>query len=110
MTGIGGTRFRKLTGRNPELIAERYELGASALDILERSLDAREFLVGDGCSIADVSIFAYTHVAGDAGYELTQFPAVSAWLGRMRSLDGFMDDLQPYPDNARPGRSRSIYD
>lgn len=113
MAGIGGTRFRRLTGRerlDPELVASRFELGEEALRVLEDHLTNREILVGDRLSIADVSTFAYTQVAPDAGYELEAYPAVRAWLERVRSEPGFIDDLVLYGDNARPGAGRSIYD
>jgi glutathione S-transferase len=48
-------------------------------------------------------------VAGDAGVEEARFPAVSAWLDRIRALPGFVDDFVTYPDNARPGAGTSIY-
>jgi len=110
MNGIGGARFRILTGRNPELVPAKLELGESALTMLEAHLRGRLFLVGETCSIADVSNFAYTHVAADTGYELPDYPSVDAWLARVRSQPRFMNDLVPYPDNARPGASRSTYD
>lgn len=110
MGGIGGARFLKLTERHPKLAAVRFAIGQVALDALEAHLGERAFLVGERCSIADVSAFAYTHVAEDAGYELGRYPAVTAWLERVRALPRFMDDLVPYPANARPGLSRSIYD
>jgi len=110
MVGIGGARFRILTGRTPELIPARLELGESALTMLEAHLEGRSYLVGDSCSIADLSNFAYAHVAQDAGFRLTDYPAVSGWLERVRALPRFIDDLAPYPDNARAGASRSIYD
>jgi glutathione S-transferase len=110
MVGIGGARFRILTGRAPELIPARLELGESALTMLEAHLEGRSFLVGDSCSIADLSNFAYAHVAQDAGFLLTDYPSVSGWLERVRALPRFIDDLAPYPDNARAGASRSIYD
>jgi glutathione S-transferase len=110
MVGIGGARFRILTGRAPELIPARLELGESALTMLEAHLEGRSFLVGDSCSIADLSNFAYVHVAQDAGFRLTDYPSVSGWLERVRALPRFIDDLAPYPDNARAGASRSIYD
>jgi glutathione S-transferase len=110
MNGIGGARFRIITGRNPELVQAKLELGESALAMLDAHLSGRSFLVGENCSSADVSNFAYTHVAGDAGYELADYPAVDAWLTRVRSQPRFMNDLVPYPDNARPGASRSVYD
>jgi glutathione S-transferase len=110
MTGIGGARFRIMTGRNPELIPARLALGETALAILETRLEGRDFLVGGSCSIADVASFAYGHVAEEAGYPLADYRAVSAWLDRVRAQPGFVDDLIPYPDNARPGNGRSIYD
>ena len=110
MVGIGGARFRILTGRTPELIPARLELGESALTMLEAHLQGRSYLVGNSCSIADLSNFAYAHVAQDAGFRLTDYPAVSGWLERVRALPRFIDDLAPYPDNARAGASRSIYD
>jgi glutathione S-transferase len=113
MSGIGSTRFRKLTRReqlDPPAVAARYAVGMSALEILDGHLDKRKFLGGDNCSIADIAVFGYTHVAEDAGYELARFPAVVAWLTRVRQQPGFVADLVSYPDNARPGAGRSIYD
>ena len=113
MPGLGGTRFRRLTGRaaaDPARDARRFQTGVETLATLDAHLAARDWLVGDGPTIADVSIFAYTHVAGDAGFELERYPAVVAWLDRVRALPGFVDDLAPYPENARPGKGRSIYD
>ncbi len=110
MSGIGAARFRTLTGRDPALAAARFVVGEGALTVLEEHLVDRSFLVGDRCSIADLSVFAYTHVAPDAGYELGRYPAVGAWLGRVRDQPGFVDDLAPYRENAREGASRSIYD
>ncbi len=110
MSGIGSARFRTLTGRDPALAAARFAVGEGALAVLEEHLAERAFLVGERCSIADVSVFGYTHVAPDAGYELDRYPAVTAWLERVRDQPGFRDDLAPYPENALEGASRSIYD
>jgi len=110
MSGIGSARFRTLTGRDPEAIPARFALGASALAMLEAHLRAHAYLVGDACTIADVACFAYTHVAEDAGYRMHEYPAVTAWLGRISAQPGFLDNLIPYPANAYPGASRSIYD
>lgn len=112
MSGIGGARFRRLTGRaalDPAADAARFETGLAALRVLDAHLANRRFLVGESCSIADLSAFAYTHVADDAGFGLAGFPAVGAWLERERDLPGFMDDQELYPQNARPGEGRSIY-
>jgi glutathione S-transferase len=110
MNGIAAARFRIMTGRSPELVPARRELGRTALTALEDHLQQHRFLVDDSCTIADLANFAYTHVAADAGYDLTKYPAVSAWLERVKTLPHFVDDLVPYPHNARPDMSRSIYD
>ena len=105
MGGIGGPRFRRLTGR-PELPG-RIELGRGALAVLETHLARRDWLTGAHCTIADLAAFGYGHLAGDVGLVLG--PHVSAWTARLRALPGFVDDLAPYGANARPGAGRSIY-
>jgi glutathione S-transferase len=113
MPGLGGTRFRRVTGRaaaDPAGDARRFQTGLETLETLDAQLASRDWLVGDAATIADLSVFAYTHVAGDAGFELERYPAVGEWLERVRALPGFVDDLAPYPENARPGKGRSIYD
>ena len=105
MGGIGGTRFRLLTGRPP--IAGRLEIGAGALELLEAQLAERAWLVGDGPTIADVAVYGYAHVAHEA--ELEPGEHVRAWFERLRALPGFVADLEPYPENARAGAGRSIY-
>ena len=110
MGGIGAARFRIVTERDPALATARFATGEGALEVLDEHLTGRSFLVGEHCSIADISVFAYTHVAPDAGYELDRYPTVGAWLARVRAQPGFVDDLASYPENARAGASRSIYD
>jgi glutathione S-transferase len=112
MPGIGGLRFRLLTGRlapDEPAAVRRRELGLDALAMLDAHLEGREFFVGDRYSIADISLYAYTHTAPEAGYELARYPAMSAWLRRVEQQPGFMNDLEPYPPNARPGAGRSTY-
>jgi glutathione S-transferase len=108
--GIGAARFFLLTGRNPELIEGRRAHGEKALDLLESRLVGHDFVVGDAPSIADISLFAYTHVAPDAAIDLAARTAIRNWIARIEALPGFMNDYVGYPDNARPSRSRSIYD
>jgi glutathione S-transferase len=110
MSGIGSARFWTLTGRNPSGIPARFALGEATLAILDAHLESRDWLVGDRCTIADVSVFGYTHAAPDAGFDLDRHPSVAGWLDRIAGLPGYMNDFIRYPDNARPGRSRSIYD
>jgi glutathione S-transferase len=113
MPGIGGLRFRLLTGRltpDEPAAVRRRELGLDALAMLEAHLEGREFFVGDSYSIADISLYAYTHTAPDAGFELADYRAVTAWLRRVEEQPRFMNDLKPYPANARPGAGSSSYD
>jgi glutathione S-transferase len=50
---------------------------------MERELAEREFLVADRYSIADIALYAYTHVAGEGGFDLSGYPAITAWLKRV---------------------------
>jgi glutathione S-transferase len=74
-------------GREAELPV-REARGYTALDILERTLESRPFLVGERYSIADIAIYAYTHVAHEGGFEMARYPAVAAWLGRVAAQPG----------------------
>ena len=84
MSGIGSSRLRTLTGRDPALAKARFVVGAGALAVLEEHLADWSSLVGERCSIADLSVVAHTHVAPDAGYDLDRYPVVGAWLDRIR--------------------------
>jgi glutathione S-transferase len=105
MGGLGNPRFRLLTGRPVD--EARLATGREALAILDAHLAARAWMVGDRVSIADLGLFPYVSVAGDAGVTLPD--NVSAWIERVRALDGFVDDFVTYPANARPGAGSSIY-
>jgi glutathione S-transferase len=105
MGGIGGPRFRLLTGR--PAIEGRLEIGAQALELLDAHLSEREWLVAEAPSIADVAVFGYGHVVHEAGLEPGAH--VRAWFERLRALPGFVADLEPYGENARPGAGRWIY-
>lgn len=106
--GVGAARFMVVTDRFPDMLPQRLDRGRAGLKRLARHLEDRAFVVGDAPTIADLSIFAYTHVAPDADLELA--PAIERWIARVEALPGFMNDLAPYPDNAHAGASRSIYD
>ena len=55
---------------------------------MERELATREFLVGDRYTIADIALYAYTHVAGEGGFDLAGYPAILAWLERVAAQPG----------------------
>jgi glutathione S-transferase len=89
---IAVARFLKSYSGQPELFErQRNRLltaGYAALDAMERHLEDREFLVGERYSIADISLYAYTHVADEGGFDLGGYPAVRAWLDRVSSVPG----------------------
>jgi len=68
--------------------AERTAAGYRALDAMERHLAEREWLVGDAMSLADIALYAYTHVAGEGGFELERYAAIRRWLERVSSQPG----------------------
>jgi glutathione S-transferase len=109
---MGGLRFRLQTGRlqpdDPDA-ARRRAGAADALAALERHLDGREFFVAGRYTIADIALYAYTHVAHEAGVATDPYPAFEAWLERVAAQPGHMNDLAPYPRNAGEQTGRSIY-
>jgi glutathione S-transferase len=70
------------------VIAARQTGGYRALDAMERHLAGREFLVGSRYSLADISLYAYTHVAGEGGFDLKRYPAINAWIARVAAQPG----------------------
>jgi glutathione S-transferase len=64
------------------------EAGHKALRAMERQLEGREYFVGGGLSLADLVLYAYTHVAGEGGFELDPYPRIRAWLERVSSEPG----------------------
>ena len=72
---------------DPEIEARR-RAGYAALDAMERHLSSREFLVSERFTIADISLYAYTHVAGEGGFDLAGYPAIRAWLDRVAGQAG----------------------
>jgi glutathione S-transferase len=81
----------RYSGRPEEFadrVAERTAAGYRALDALERGLDGRSWLVGDAMSLADIALYAYTHVAHEGGFDLGRYPAIRTWLSRVASEPG----------------------
>lgn len=65
------------------LLPVKQAAGAAALDLMERHLATRSFFVGATPTLADIALYAYTHVASDGGFVLGDYPAVQAWLARV---------------------------
>jgi glutathione S-transferase len=107
---VAGARFQVMTGRTDDETPFLLAKGREVLATLDRRLGGRDWVAVDTPTIADIALFGYTHVAHDAGFDLAAHPAIEAWLDRVRALPGYVNDLVPYPPNARPGAGRSIYD
>ena len=71
-----------------EKLVEKRRNGHAALAVLERGLAGREFLVGDRYSLADIALYAYTHVAPEGGFALEAYPAIRAWCDRVAAQPG----------------------
>ena len=101
---VGTARFWRLTGRDalrPEVFAARLESAAAAVAALDAGLRGRDFLLGERYTVADVSLYAYAHVAHEADLDTAGYADLRAWLARVEATPGFVNDLEPYPENAR---------
>jgi glutathione S-transferase len=65
------------------LMDRMLRLGHDALAVMESHLRSRQWFIGGRYSIVDIALYAYTHVAHEGGYDLSQYPAIHAWLGRV---------------------------
>ena len=75
--------------RHVDTIETRTKQGYKALDAMERHLESADgFFVGDTVTLADIGLFAYTHVAHEGGFTLDRYPAIRAWLDRVASEPG----------------------
>ncbi|HVS98944.1 MAG TPA: glutathione S-transferase family protein [Solirubrobacterales bacterium] len=89
---IAVPRFWAHAGIRPDEreAAAKREGGRRALEAMERHLSGRDFLVADRVTVADLALYAYTHVADEGGFEIGRFPAIGAWLERISSLPGYI--------------------
>ncbi|WP_370194301.1 glutathione S-transferase family protein [Aurantimonas coralicida] len=73
----------------PQRRADPLAGGHKALAVMEQRLGAAQWLVGDAPSLADIALYAYTHRAGEGGFELTDYPGIRAWLARIEALPDY---------------------
>jgi glutathione S-transferase len=89
---IAVARFWLTYSGRPEQFEDRLEertaAGYRALDSMERHLAGTEFLVGTEPSLADIALYAYTHVAHEGGFDLGAYPALREWLVRLAAVPG----------------------
>jgi glutathione S-transferase len=74
----------------PEQIAGWQDKGNKALGVMEKRLAANDWLAGSAYSVADIALYAYTHVAEDGGYDLSRYPGISAWIKRVAAQPGYV--------------------
>lgn len=78
----------------PEERKEEYETkqegGHKALAVMEKQLTQSPFLVGESFTVADISLYAYTHVAEEGGFDLARYPAIQNWLNRISVLPNYV--------------------
>src|SRR5215470_13454224 len=94
---IAVARFLRTFHRDPasqrSLADAKMDGGYRALGVMEERLSKESFLVGGQYTIADIALYAYTHVADEGGFDLARFPAVQAWLRRAEAQPGHVKML-----------------
>jgi glutathione S-transferase len=94
---VAVARFIQLYQGLPEARRSEYEechvRGHKALKVMEKQLQRTPYLVGENFSIADIALYAYTHVADEGGFDLTPYPAIRTWLARVASHPRFIGML-----------------
>ncbi|HYG06072.1 MAG TPA: glutathione S-transferase family protein [Stenotrophomonas sp.] len=72
-----------------------HERGAAALDVMEQHLRQQAWFSGSAYGVADIALFAYTHCAGDGGFQMARWPSVGDWLQRVAATPGFVPMATP---------------
>ncbi len=80
--------FAGVVDENRDALPEKMERGYEALTVMDRHLVENEFFVAERYSIADIALYAYTHVAHEGGFDLDRFPSILAWLDRVAAQPG----------------------
>ena len=73
---------------DPETLAERQRVGYLAFDAMESHLAGHDYLAAERYTLADIALYAYTHVAHEGGFDLSSYPGIAAWLERVASQPG----------------------
>lgn len=84
-------RYASMRGAaSPERLAATLAAGRQALAVMEGRLAGADWLVGEQPTVADLALFAYTHTAGEGGFDLGETPGIVRWLARIKGLPGFV--------------------
>jgi glutathione S-transferase len=79
-----------LTAEQRRQIPVRLAAGEAALTLIDRHLGGRDWLVGARASLADIILYAYSHVAHEGGFDMAHWPAIGRWLARVATLPGYV--------------------
>jgi glutathione S-transferase len=71
-------------------IAAKRAAGGAALALMDEHLASHDWMAGTGPSLADIALYAYTHVCEEGGFRLSDYPGIGAWLGRVEALPGYV--------------------
>ena len=97
---IGVARFQlHLLKRTPRAddLSTWHARGNIALEIMDRHLDGKDWFVGNSFTIADIALYAYTHVAPEGGFDLAKYRAIERWFKRVESQAGYIPLMQSPP-------------
>ncbi len=86
----------KAKNRSEETLKAKHDLCIKTLDTVDNSLKGSLFICGDQYTIADISMFAYTHLAEEANLSLQNYRNIVSWIDRIRSQEGFLSEVHPY--------------
>ncbi|MDJ0947494.1 MAG: glutathione S-transferase family protein [Alphaproteobacteria bacterium] len=84
----------EMTEEQKALLPEKHEKGYAALSVMESHLADRPFFVAERYTVADIALYAYTHVAPEGGFDLEPYPALRRWLDRVASQPGYIPITQ----------------
>ena len=84
-----------LTAAQRMQITSKREAGLAALTLMDDRLEDHPFLAADRFTVADICLFAYTHVADEADFDLEAYPAIVAWMERIMTMPGFVGMDEP---------------
>ena len=97
---VGSLRYWTLTGkigaRPADMVAGKTAGAERALAALDRELSQKPFLLGEQVTIADIAIYAYAHLAGDGGVDLSPYPHFNDWAVRFGPACGYLAEVHPY--------------
>ena len=92
-----------LTPAREAVLPEKRRLGHAALAVMEQHLAARAYFVGAVPTVADLALYAYTHVAPEGGFDLAPYAAIQRWLARIPQIPGYVPITAPVGSEAAAG-------